>query len=385
MSPSSVDATTSRECAACRLLHEPGQGWDFCERDLDVTGLFSEENDRGRVDRLISMPSREDREMNFFRLYVDKEHRWSRGDDAWVEEARQEPPIASVAYAATLGLPTVLATLLGARANPNATQQPYRSRLNQVRFAQNSALHCVVEVPEIPAPVEARAACVKELLQHKADAQSRNVCGATPLDLLVRREIRMLQTGGSHRQLAEAMGPDMVLAFDAELEALRRRRVYVIDGCLCLSELHPEDPGWPDIACNGPCAFGCYQKKRIPPLRCDVCQIWTAGPIANPTAIQEAKSRRLQSVCPTCRVAQQGQRKCAKCETLVANAQHGLKQGEHAYCSERCKHPRCNGQAANGRPCAEERTRSMKYNRNRPRYDQEPQWFCLRCRKKEAA
>ena len=97
MCPSSVDATTSRECAACRLLHEPGQGWDFCERDLDVTGLFSEENDRGRVDRLISMPSREDREMNFFRLYVDKEHRWSRGDDAWVEEARQEPPIASVA------------------------------------------------------------------------------------------------------------------------------------------------------------------------------------------------------------------------------------------------------------------------------------------------
>jgi len=212
--------------------------------------------------------------------------------------------------------------------------------------------------------------------------QARNICGATPLDLLVRREIRMLQRGRSHRQLAEAMGPETVASFDAELESLRHRRVYVVEGCPCVEDMPPEDPGWPDIVCFGHCST-CCQKARLPPFRCDLCKIWI-GPPGKATSQQDAKSRRLQSVCPTCSVAPPETRKCNNCGTIIVNAS-GLKPGDYAYCSERCKHPRCNGRAANGKPCAEERTKSKKHNDHRPRYDQEQQWFCTRCRKKQAA
>ena len=125
---------------------------------------------------------------------------------------------------------------------------------------------------------------------------SRATYAEQPLStFLVRREIRMLQRGCSHRQLAEAMGPDMVSAFDAELEALRCRRVLVVDGCPCLQDMHPEEPGWPDIACYGHCS-ACYRKQRVPPLRCECAR---SGRLAPQQILQQVRRPRA-GACRAC-------------------------------------------------------------------------------------
>ena len=113
--------------------------------------------------------------------------------------AREEPPETYVALAAQLCLPLVLATLLGSRANPNATMPPWRSRLDDVFFENRCALHCAVR-PDMPAPFEARAACVKELMKHRAALQLQNIYGATPLDLLLRREKNAFRRDGNRAE-----------------------------------------------------------------------------------------------------------------------------------------------------------------------------------------
>ena len=180
-----------RRCDVCKCLHDAGSGWAFCEEDLNGVGFLREAADRDWVNQLACLPSRQQREMQFFLLCKIREQSHSGANDPWIVQSLREPLGGYLAVAAAHCLPTVVSTMLGARANPNSTMPPYRSRLDDVFFHAKTPLHCAA-IRYQSAPMEARVACVQELLKHKADPQKQDIYGATPLDLLVRSEIGSL-------------------------------------------------------------------------------------------------------------------------------------------------------------------------------------------------
>ena len=112
-----------------------------------------------------------------------------------------------------------------------------------------------------------------------------------------------------------------------------------------------------------------------------------------------------QLACPSCRaLVQQERHFCQSCEdpkTLCKCPKEDTKEkavkaccsfcrkpctahrggtAEVPYCSDECRYPKCNGFAPNGKACQKERTSSRAYNGNKPRWDQQNEWYCHRCR-----
>ncbi len=385
---SSGRLTASKRCPACQWTHEPNEGWDFCWENLDGSCLFEEERDREFVTSLCRLPSCEEREFRYFLCGLDNRNSWSFCGDEWVVQAQEEPPETYVALAAELSLPSVLATLLGSRANPNATMPPRRSSMDDVFFENRCALHCVVR-PDMPAPFEARAACVKELMKHRADLQLQDIYGSTPLDLLLRHERRCIQEGWqSHRELAEIMDPSAQAAFEFQREQLLHQRVWLYLDCLCRTGLGDADdrggvfrPGDADDRGGffGMCCEKCFPRVRTPAFRCDACKVWT--PATPDQHVIESSAARARQICAQCRRAP---RKCACCEKEVASrpGQRVDLKCTYAYCSDACRFPRCSGPGANGKGCKAERPNLRRIGRPL-RFDEDRNWRCKACQKRK--
>jgi hypothetical protein len=78
--------------------------------------------------------------------------------------------------------------------------------------------------------------------------------------------------------------------------------------------------------------------------------------------------------CPEC---VERKRSCSKCQKAFT-LQPGFTPSV-PYCSIECRYPKCKGRSPNGKPCQNERTSSRAYGGNKPRWDQQEEWYCQRC------
>ena len=395
-----------RRCDACKLLHDANCGWAFCQEVLDSNGLLIEARDRDFVNELTRAPSREDRELKFFLWCMCHESFLYRDCEHWVVQGRKEPLGGYLAVAAEYCLPTVVSRMLEARANPNAIMPPRNN------FDETTPLHeAVVECQD--APVEARVACVKELLKHRADPQQKNIYGATPLDLLVRSDIagqaviterwreendvsldkhvqikaEWATKSRCNREVASAMGPSVRLAFGSELQRLQRRKAYVHSECPCLDDegfsdmlavrFPDEEDAWPHVLVRGPCEV-CAPKARTPVFCCNICRIWKAAAAGHP-GIASVAEQSLPKTCAKCRL---GQATCTNCGQSIEIQSGRRLDLQYQYCSKACEFPPCAGPGGNGKGCKMPRLTDRR--KGRPlRFDEERNWRCTACRKRK--
>jgi len=447
-------------CPHCEREHRVGRGWAFCPMDPKARVQdFHLQLSRSCA----GLRSVREREEAFWRL-----HTGDGSDD-----------LGQISEAARLVLPTVMARLLGARADPNlralhvlcsapdpqvhGMDTPLHGVLCRLDYIMETPLHEVLRRLEfdewhgdnaMSAIAQAVPDCVQLLVRYKADLSLVDAWDRTPVQVVLQhrragvnfatglqREVMKLTEQCVEIMGAEAMASMPSRAAEAatalrhpwckycmrSLSSLERRnlRVEACDACYWKGFVVwcAQCEAWrPLVAESAAAAKTCSQcqvllqrsrhwcqscgylhadcacpeedcDKLAPPaegvthLSSGAMQTGGASasssqqpmPAARPATEPSTELERRRNAAGT-----RETRKCNNCGTIIVNAS-GVKPGDYAYCSERCKYPRCNGRAANGKPCAEERTKSKKHNDHRPRYDQEQQWFCTRCRKKQAA
>jgi hypothetical protein len=397
-------------CPLCEREHAAGHGWAFCPRDR-----------RGHPD-----PDRAALEESWASLRSVQEREEAVWEAAW-EWAQPWEGFSDfpVFEAARRVLPTVMARLLDARADPNLRaprrrcgepdlqiddmKTPLHKVLAKLGYkqrydTQSGIRRFVAAVPD----------CVKLLVRYKADLSLVDVWGRTPLQVALQHRragvhfaqmlnaetlqphAEMLTAGHCSRMLkwieecVEIMGGEAMATMPSrDTEAARDLSHPWCE--YCMQSLSPQE-------CDA-----CHWKQYV--VWCAQCDAWR--PVA-------AESGPADKTCPECLVLARPSRHfcqkccnlhgCCQCSTEDAeqpktvrktfdtrryptchNSNCGKQRSEeegpwnqgskvHYYCSDACRYPRCIGHGQN--TCAAQRPLRHKVCL---RYDQEPHWRCPAC------
>ena len=396
----------SRCCPICEREHTVGKGWAFCPAnpkqrlpDPDVEAL---------QEYCAGVHSVQEREWAF----------WLH----WTLNGIHEYPVFE---AARLTLPTVMARLLDARADPNLRPPHHLCCVPDLRICdQSTPLHQVLNRLEqkqwfshdgmsgIPAAVPD---CVKVLVQHKADLNLTDAWGRTPLHMVLqhRRGVIRHSTAESRRVLkwaeecVEIMGAAAMATMpsrDAEYAAAPDFPWchYCMRGLPLLHAL-PWNRTFGDGSRWQRGCDACHWKGYV--FWCAQCDAWR--PVV-------ADSEAADKTCPACLVlARPSRHFCQSCGNVYMRCQCSTEDGGqpktvrktldtrrypacrnshcgkqrseeegpwnegstvHYYCSDACRYPRCIGHGQN--TCA---ARRPLLHGVRLRFDQEPRWRCPGC------
>ena len=330
-------------CEVCERSHELGRGWSFC------TG----EKYHNIVAGLRSVPERE-------------EAYWR----SWTQSKSGDLP-----YAARLLLPSVMARLLDAKADPNLCVPPLCCYVVSGAAVHEklliTPLHTVLGWLETRqwiddgsrvGQAEAVPECVKLLLQHKADLTLEDVWGRTPVQVVLqhRRAAYRYEGGGrcarvatrivsSAEKCAEIMGVFRVHTDGEDIpDGYVIYRIVPATGVITLLPDHkrePANPGhtaWRFPSCTycernvsqlewrrvGSC-WGCWWQRFV--VWCSECTAWK--PL-------EVDSEVAAKTCLQCRVTVQRSRYfCDRC----------MRAHTHCECAEKkrknnngeCRRPSC--------------------------------------------
>ena len=176
-----------------------------------------------------------------------------------------------VLIAAEYGLPSVLARLLSARADPNEVASP-KARDPDVHVYRRSApLHAVLydRFGDL-FPCRAGVECVQLLLQHKANPEQMDCWGRRPVDLLLvtrrmaeaRRDCPYVDATGIERACEEIA--TMFGAGAVDLLRQDARIPHKAMPCHCCLQEVPQDDYH---VCQG-----CFEKLRV--VWCSSCSDW---------------------------------------------------------------------------------------------------------------
>lgn len=403
-------------CPLCERQHRVGNGWAFCPRDLKAR---VQDRDLQLSQSCAGLRSVQEREEAFWRFLT-----LDGSDDLW-----------RISDAARLVLPTVMARLLDARADPNLQaphlpcsvpdpqvndmETPLHEVLRRLECDMETPLHWVLRRLEfnqwygnhaMSGIAKAVPDCVKLLVRYKADLSLVDAWDRTPSQVVLqhRRAGVHFATGLTRgvlkltEECVEIMGAEARATMPSrDAEAATDLRHPFCKYCMrSLSSLEHRN------LCAGAC-YACYWKGFV--VWCVQCDAWR--PLVT-------ESEAAAKTCPKCQVLLQPSRYfCQSCGDPHADCECPKEDCEHPkickspkedtnekagkaccsfckkpltvhpgrskevpYCSDECRYPKCPGRAPNGKACQKERTGSRAYGGNKPRWDQQNQWYCQQCR-----